>query len=664
MAKRRRSSGVISRPVAAQRLEVAAEAPRKFLDVRNRYDGAEMGRRLGSWNPPASGPNRAISKLQILRNRSRDAVRNEWQAAGALRVKVTNIIGTGITPRPTTTDETLKKKLTDLWNEFVPLADADGLLDYYGMQALAARCRAEAGEVFLRARPRRLESGYGVPFQIQMLEPEMCPLLDADTWPGMPQFNRMRQGIEFNRMGQRIAYWFYKDHPGDFFSGRVGQQDLIRVSAEFVKHLFKPLRIGQIRGIPDATTNLAPLRVVTDFNDAVLARQHTANLFTGFVKKNGPTGSDIDPITGKAIEYDDNGTPLASMEPGTMQELLPGEDVVFADPPDAGTNYADFMRWQTLGLSAGEGVPYELLTGDLRDVSDRVLRVMLNEFHRQCEQEQWHTIIPGVCAWVRQQWVKYYVLAGKLNTGEAEDAAKVTWSPDAWKYTHPVQDIQALQLEVENGFRSRASVIAERGDDPQEVDSERKVDQEREIALGLSFEPVDPNAQQPVDPQTQAATEKANAEKDKVKAEETLILAKARSELSVGDAEARRLSAVAAREEAEAKLLGVKSDLTVAEQIAVEAKAEYDRADADYRVKALAAAEARANAESEARIAALEETANLAREDARRKADAQAASDAFVAEQRDLVLKAERTRAEVAALEKEAAQIGLAELRQ
>lgn len=518
MAKRRKSAAV-----AARRPDTSA------INIQNRYDGAEMGRRLGSWNPPASGPNRAIAKLQILRNRARDAVRNEWQASGALRVKVTNLIGTGITPRPTTTDETLKKKLTDLWNEFVPLADADGLLDYYGMQALAARCRSEAGELFLRVRPRRLDSGYGVPFQIQMLEPEMCPLLDADNWPGMPQFNRMRQGVEFNRMGQRVAYWFYKEHPGDFFSGRIGQSDLIRVPAEFVKHVFKPLRIGQIRGVPDGATNIAPLRVVTDFNDAVLARQHTANLFTGFVKKNNPTAADIDPITGKAIEYDANGVPLASLEPGTMNELLPGEDVVFSKPPDAGTNYADFMRWQTLGLSAGEGVPYELLTGDLRDVSDRVLRVILNEFHRQCEQEQWHTIIPAICVWVRQQWIKYYRLAGRLSASDAEEAAKVTWSPQAWAYVHPVQDVQARKLEKEAGFRSRSDIIAERGYDAQEVDAERAADQQREIDLGLSFAPVDPAEQ--------AAAEREAADADRktqdatARAQETFFLAHARAAL-------------------------------------------------------------------------------------------------------------------------------------
>ena len=82
MAKRRKAQVALSTPVAKIRTDLQT--------VQNRYDGAEIGRRLGSWNPPPSGPNRAIPKLQILRNRSRDAVRNEWQAAGALRVDSKN----------------------------------------------------------------------------------------------------------------------------------------------------------------------------------------------------------------------------------------------------------------------------------------------------------------------------------------------------------------------------------------------------------------------------------------------------------------------------------------------------------------------------------------------------------------------------------------------
>lgn len=640
----------------ARRKTAGKARSRAALEAENRYDGASNGRRMGNWNAPASGPNKAIAGLQILRNRSRDAVRNEWQSSSALRVMVSNLIGTGIIPRPKTTDEAVKARLTELWDEWVKVADADGLLDYYGMQALATRCRREAGEVFLRARPRRPGFGMTVPVQIQLLEPEMVPLLDADSWPYLPKGNKIRQGVEFNNMGQRVAYWMYKEHPGDNFSGTIGQNDLLRIPAEFIKHVFKPLRIGQIRGVPEGSTNLAKLRVVTDFDDAVLARQHTANLFTGFLTKNAPTPDGIDPITGKAVEYDAEGAPMASLEPGSMQELLPGEGVTFANPPEAGTNYADYMRYQMLGISAGDGVPYELLTGDLKDVSDRALRVVLNEFQRFCEQEQWHTIIPGLCEWVRAQWVKYALLGGAMSMSDAVEAGRTTWSPQRWRYIHPVQDVQGKQAEVEAGFRSRASVIAEMGEDAVAVDIERAADAQREIDLGLEFEPVDPN--QPVEP-----TPEEQAKVEQTNAETTLILAKAKRELTEGEAEAKRLEAAANKEEAEARLLVGKAALHRAEAKAVSAKAESDTAESVLRIAELTAAAARADAESEARVATLEAEAAAARENAERLATAHAEAEAFAREQRDLVLAAERTRAEVAALEREAAELGLAELR-
>lgn len=61
-----------------------------------------------------------------------------------------------------------------------------------------------------------------------------------------------------------------------------------------------------------------------------------------------------------------------------MQELGPGEEVEFSKPPD-GNNYPDFMRQQLMAAAAGTGTPYEILTGDMREVNDRALRVVLNE---------------------------------------------------------------------------------------------------------------------------------------------------------------------------------------------------------------------------------------------------------------------------------------------
>ena len=475
-------------------------AAQKRLEVSNKYDAAGTGRRMKGWMPPSSGPNKAITGLQNIRNRARDVVRNDWSGESATQKWVTNLIGVGITPRlKRLPSGPRKQELIDLWDRWVQVADADGVLNFYGLQALVVRAWLDSGEVFVRKRTRRLDSGMEVPMQVQLIEAEFVPVFDADTWPGMPIGNKIRQGIELDRRGQRVAYWMHREHPGE--GTLAGMQNLLRVPASDVKHIYEVKRPGQLRGVSALASVLARLRSINDFDDAVLERQKLANLFAVFITRGLGGDVDIDPLTNLPIEMS-GGEPLAGLQPGIMQELEYGQDVKFSNPPEAGTTYSDYMRTQHLGTSAATGIPYELFSGDIKEVSDRTLRVVINEFRRFAEQRQWHTVIPMFCQPVRQWWTDTAVLAGVVTQAEANDVAMVEWAPHGWAYIHPVQDPQGKALEVESGFRSRSSVIAERGDDPDTVDAERAADLEREKSMGLYADPtgqLDANGE-PVEP--------------------------------------------------------------------------------------------------------------------------------------------------------------------
>jgi lambda family phage portal protein len=480
---------------------MARKAKSGLTKTAAKYDAAGTGRRLKGWNPASTGPNLATQGLQTIRNRSRDTSRNDWSGVQAARIYKTALVGTGIVARPKTKNIELKKKLIRLWDGWSKVCDADGVWDFAGLQAMVVNSWFESGEIFARIRPRRMEDGLDVPMQVQLLEADIVPLLDTDNWPGLPVGSVIRQGIEISKIGKRTAYWMYRSHPGDKFMGTPVTGDLVRVPAEFVMHIFEPTRPGQLRGVSSLAPVLTKLRGVMDFDDAVLERQKLANLFTMFITKALPTSVDgIDPITGNAVAYGSDGGAIAGLEPGTSYELMSGEDVRFSDPPDAGANYSEFMRKQTLGVAAGAGIPHELHTGDIKDVSDRSLRVIVNEFRRMCEQKQWLVVIPMFCQRVRDAWANAAVLSGQLLNSELADAKDVRWSPQGWQYIHPVQDVQAKQHEVDAGFRSRASVISERGDDPEEVDQERADDLERADKLGLNPEPVAPVAPAPVAP--------------------------------------------------------------------------------------------------------------------------------------------------------------------
>jgi len=476
---------------------------RQVQDTQARYDAAGMGRRIKNWNPPGTGPQRAVEGQARIRDRARDSTRNDWAGEAGVAKWTTTLVGFGVTPR--WEDD----RHTALWTAFVPQADADGVLDAYGLQTLMVRSWLASGEVFLRRRSRDLSLPLNVPLQVQLVESDYVPLFDADQWNGMPIGHTIRQGIELNKYGRRIAYWFYREHPGDKAGGaRPGIGDLVRVLAQDVSHFFEPTRPGQLRGVSMLAPILVRLRASMDFEDAVLDRQKLANLFTMFITQAMPTSwadIEVDALTGLPKWYDDASRALVGLEPGISQQLRPGEDVKFANPPEAGTSMPDYMRTTHMGTAAGMGQPYELFSGDIRDVSDRTLRIAVNEYRRFAEQRQWQIVIPMGCRPIVRWLGEAAVLAGKLRPSEIEAFNAAEWTPHGWADIHPTQDIEGRIKARDAGFTSTSAIISRSGEDPKKVLKQRQADE----ASGLTPKEPEPAAAppagaQPPEPGTQA----------------------------------------------------------------------------------------------------------------------------------------------------------------
>jgi lambda family phage portal protein len=306
--------------------------------------------------------------------------------------------------------------------------------------------------------------------------------------------NIIRAGIEFTPGGKRAAYWMYLSHPRDASSLNAGYNQIVRVPASQVLHIFEPVEPGQLRGVPRLSPVLKRLRSLDNYDDAVLFRQEVANLFAGFISRPAPDSGPTprDPVTGQPLSLDHDGfTPMVALEPGTMQELGPGEEVEFSKPPDAGNNYPDFMRQQLMAAAAGTGTPYEILTGDMREINDRALRVVLNEFRRRLEQLQFGVYVHQLCRPVRAAWMDMAVLSGALVLADyaqrRREYLRTRWVPQGWAYIQPVQDVQARRMEVQAGFASRSEMVLRTGYDAETVDAENAADLARATALGLNY---------------------------------------------------------------------------------------------------------------------------------------------------------------------------------
>jgi hypothetical protein len=214
--------------------------------VRARLEGAMAKRRLRGWNPPLENINALVaSGGPRLLARSRELVVTNGYAANACEAFASNLVGDGIKPSSLIAGAVLRDSVQRLWLAWTDEADADGLTDFYGLQAMVAREMFVAGECFVRLRPRRVEDGLLVPLQLQLLQSEMLPFEKTET---AANGNRIRCGIEFDGIGRRVAYHFRRRHPGDSTDQGAVIPETVRVPATDVLHIYRPIHAGQIPG--------------------------------------------------------------------------------------------------------------------------------------------------------------------------------------------------------------------------------------------------------------------------------------------------------------------------------------------------------------------------------------------------------------------------------
>jgi capsid protein len=172
--------------------------------------------------------------------------------------------------------------------------------------------------------------------------------------------------------------------------------------------------------------------------------------------------------------------------------LPPGVDVKFSVPPATGPDAVAHIRQELLAYCAANGVPYEVVTGDLTGVSDRALKLILQEFHRLVDQHRWLHLLPQFCQPIRAAFWDAAVLGGQLRVPDyaarREWYQETEWVPHGFPYSHPVQDVNADVTAVKAGFESRSGIALRRGNDPEAIDAEQEQDNARAELLGLVYD--------------------------------------------------------------------------------------------------------------------------------------------------------------------------------
>jgi lambda family phage portal protein len=440
--------------------------------VLRHYDGAAVGRRTQSWNRSGLDPNaiHAGATLAYLRNAARDLVRNDRMIRQAMRTIANHTVGWGIVPKPVP----MSARALELWQAWgeTTACDADGRNNIYGLQKLVIRSTARDGEVLVRRRWRRVEDGLPIPLQLQVLEADF---LDTSKTHALPNGGRVIQGVEFDPLGRRVAYWLFQEHPGSAItmSSLIGTSR--RVPASEILHVYESTdRAGQVRAATWLAALLLPAKDLGEYEDAQLMKQKIAACLSVIT-------SDIDgqatPL-GTATTNTDGVTEIDTLSPGAILNVPPGRNIEVVQPPSVG-DYNPYVTSQDRKNAKGLGLSYEDYSGDYSNVNFSSARMARIEHYDNVYDWRWQLLVPQFCDPV---WAWAMEAAAIMGL---ETAPSAQWTAPPMPMIEPDKEGLAYQRLMRIGAITWPEMVRERGYDPEAVLAEIAAFNKKFDALGI-----------------------------------------------------------------------------------------------------------------------------------------------------------------------------------
>ncbi len=386
------------------------------------YFGASRSRRaVSAWTPPSVDADEAtLDALPDLRDRSRDARRNIPLAAGALQTKVTNVIGPGLrvqasidadalnmSPDQAAEWEAKTEREFRLWSESSD-CDVTRTCDFNELQELAFMSCLEGGDTFALQASMPGRGPYRL--AIELIEADRCsnPNHKRDT-------RTLAGGIERNEMGMPTKYWFSKTHPGSLVGGRPSEWVGVpafgsRTGRRNVLHLYRKLRIGQSRGVPDLAPVIEMLKQLGRYTEAELDAAVVSSFFTVFVQTERGAGlGDVEGDETGATASDDD----YKLAPAAILDLMPGESISTATPGRPNDSFDAFVVSVLRQISVAIEMPFEVFIKHFT-ASYSASRAAIEEaFKTWRTRRKW--IARRLCQPVYETWLAEAVAIGRIS---------------------------------------------------------------------------------------------------------------------------------------------------------------------------------------------------------------------------------------------------------
>ncbi len=350
---------------------------------------------------------------------------------------------------------------------------------------------ARDGEVLVR-KIRGYRNAHG--FALQFLEADY---LDEEKNEVYQNGNSIRMGVEVDDYGKPVAYHLLTEHPGDYeFMKSSRTRKHVRVPADEIIHIFIPTRTNQTRGEPFMASAIAALKMLHGYREAELVAARVAAAKMGFITTPGG-----DEYIG---DGDDNGSPLMNSEPGSFEQLAPGQSIQMFDPQHPTSAFSDFEKSILRGIASGLGVSYTSLANDLEGTSYSSIRqgALEDRDHYRLLQ---NFLITHFVDPVIREWMAMSITSGAISIPMRrydKFADALVFRARGFQWVDPKKEIEANILGLQNGLLSMQDIANHYGRDVQDVfeQIQREKELAKQMGIKVSFEPFGAD-KNPVEPE-------------------------------------------------------------------------------------------------------------------------------------------------------------------
>lgn len=404
-------------------------------------------------------------QLRILRARSRQLCMNNAYGHKFAKMVVDNLCGPSpfimqakVKTARGRLDDMANVRIETMWKSWARKGQCE-ITEQWSLNAiwkLVARIWAVDGEVIIR-KYRGPEYGkHG--FRLQVIDSDR---LDDLKNKAMPNGGAIHMGIEYDAVQRPMAYHILKRKPADWDRGYNRETE--RVPANEILHLYLPEHAEQGRGVPWVYAAMMELIHLGAFEEAaVIAARVGASKMGFFATPDGSPDSQTDAV-------DASGAALQEMEPGMFGTLRQGETFVGWDPkyPDAAVG--PFLKACLRGIASGLDVAYHNLANDLEGVNFSSAQI-----GEMGERDAWmglqNFMIEHLHQPIYEEWLGMQILIGKLPFEHGNERYyDVRFQGRRWSPIDPQKFIGANVEAINNRLKSRTRVVAETGEDFEDV---------------------------------------------------------------------------------------------------------------------------------------------------------------------------------------------------